>query len=80
MLSLALIYLPMLFPNGRLISRRWLPFALIGGMGALGVALLGALADKLVVSYDTSFKMDNPIGISRLASVPITRYRRVARL
>ena len=68
MLSLALIYLPMLFPNGRLISRRWLPFAVIGGMGALGVALLGALADTLVVSYETTIKIDNPIGISGLAS------------
>jgi hypothetical protein len=68
MLSLALIYLPMLFPNGRLISRRWLPFALIGGLGSFGVALLGALADPLVVSYDPSFKIDNPIGMEGLAS------------
>jgi hypothetical protein len=68
MLSLALIYLPMLFPNGRLISRRWLPFAVIGGAGAFGVALLGALADPLVVSHDPSFKIDNPIGIEGLAS------------
>ena len=68
MLSLALIYLPMLFPNGRLISRRWLPFAVIGGVGAFGIALLGALADPLVVSYDPSFKIDNPIGIEGLAS------------
>jgi len=68
MLSLALIDLPMLFPDGRLISRRWLPFAVIGGIGALGVALLGALADKLVVSYGPSFKIDNPVGIESLAS------------
>jgi hypothetical protein len=68
MLSLALIYLPMLFPDGRLISRRWLPFAVIGGIGGLGVALLGALADKLVVSYGPSFKIDNPVGIESLAS------------
>jgi hypothetical protein len=68
MLSLALIYLPMLFPDGRLISRRWLPFAAIGGIGASGVALLGALADKLVVSHDPTFKIDNPIGIEGLAS------------
>jgi hypothetical protein len=68
MLSLALIYLPMLFPNGRLISRRWLPFAVIGGMGALGVALLGALSDTLVVLYESNIRIDNPIGISGLAS------------
>jgi MFS family permease len=68
MLSLALIYLPMLFPDGRLISRRWLPFALIGGIGAFGVALLGALADPLVVPYDSNYKIDNPIGMEGLAS------------
>jgi hypothetical protein len=68
MLSLALIYLPMLFPDGRLLSRRWLPVAFIGGIGALGVALLGALADTLVVSHEPSIKIDNPIGIESLAS------------
>jgi arginine exporter protein ArgO len=41
MLALALIYLPMLFPDGRLLSLRWLPTAVIGGIGALGIALLG---------------------------------------
>jgi hypothetical protein len=30
-LALALFYLPMLFPNGRLPSRRWLPVAVIAG-------------------------------------------------
>ena len=66
MLALALIYLPMLFPDGRLLSRRWLPFAAIGGTGALGVALLGALADTLIVDDNPSFKIDNPIGIEGL--------------
>ena len=68
MLSLALIYLPMLFPDGRLLSRRWLPVAIIGGIGALGVALLGALADTLVVGDAPRFKIDNPIGIEGLAA------------
>jgi hypothetical protein len=67
MLSLPLIYLPMLFPDGRLLSRRWLPVAIIGGIGALGVTLLGALADTLVVSHEPGIKIDNPIGIEGLA-------------
>jgi hypothetical protein len=67
MLSLALIYLPMLFPDGRLFSRRWLPVAIIGGIGGLGVAVLGALSDTLVVGDHPRFEIDNPIGVEGLA-------------
>jgi hypothetical protein len=67
MLALALIYLPMLFPNGRLISRRWLPFAVIGGMGPFGVAILGALADTLTTGEASGYRIDNPIGIEGLS-------------
>jgi hypothetical protein len=66
MLALALVYLPMLFPDGRLLSHRWLPFAVIGVIVPLGVALLGVLADTLVVGDSSSFKIDNPIGIEGL--------------
>ncbi|CAN5758647.1 hypothetical protein BH18ACT11_BH18ACT11_14690 [soil metagenome] len=66
MLALALVYLPMLFPDGRLISRRWLPFAVIGGIGSLGVASLGALADTLTTGDASGYRIDNPIGIEGL--------------
>ena len=68
LLSLALIYLPLLFPDGRLPSRRWLPVAVLAGIGTLGMVCLGMLTDTLrgtIVSY----KIDNPIGIEGLASV-----------
>ncbi len=68
MLALALIYLPMLFPDGRLISRRWLPFAVIGGIGPLGVAILGALADTLTTGEASGYRIDNPIGIEGLGA------------
>jgi hypothetical protein len=68
MLSLALIYLPMLFPDGRLLSRRWLPVAITGGTGALGVAVLGTLSDTLIVGDHPKFEIDNPIGIEGLAA------------
>ena len=67
-LSLALIYLPLLFPDGRLLSRRWLPVAVLAGIGTLGMVLLGMLTDTLrgtVVGY----KIDNPIGIEGLPPV-----------
>jgi hypothetical protein len=49
-LTLALIYLPLLFPDGRLPSRRWLPVAVLPGIGLLGIIVLGALADPLPVN------------------------------
>jgi hypothetical protein len=68
MLALALVYLPLLFPDGRLLSRRWLPFAIVGGIGPLGVALLGALTDTLVVgNAPYRYSIDNPIGLENLA-------------
>jgi hypothetical protein len=62
LLSLALIYLPLLFPDSRLPSRWWLPVAVLAGIRTLGMVLLGILTDTLhgtIVGY----KIDNPIGI-----------------
>src|ERR671920_2364674 len=47
MLALALIYLPMLFPDGRLLSRRWLPVAVLAGIATSGIVLSRALVDTL---------------------------------
>ena len=66
MLALALIYLPMLFPDGRLLSRRWLPVAVLAGIGPLSIVLLGALADTLPVNEAPGYEIDNPIGIEGL--------------
>jgi MFS family permease len=68
LLSLALIYLPLLFPDGRLPSRRWRPVAVLAGIGTLGMVIPGMLTDTLrgtIVGY----KIDNPIGIEGLARV-----------
>src|SRR5215218_9235728 len=67
LLALAIIYLPLLFPDGRLPSRRWLPVAVLPGIGVLGIVILGALADTLLV--EGAGKIDNPIGIEGLAFV-----------
>jgi lipoprotein signal peptidase len=67
-----LIYLPLLFPDGRLLSHRWLPVAVVPGIATLGAVVLGALVDTLVldpVVETTHYTMDNPIGIEGLAQV-----------
>jgi hypothetical protein len=69
LLALALVYLPLLFPDGRLPSRRWLPVAVLSGIGTLGMVALGALADTLPVNEARGYEIDNPIGIEGLAFV-----------
>jgi hypothetical protein len=68
----AVIYLPLLFPDGRLPSRRWLPVAVLPGIAALSLVTLGALKDTLVLDAgveDTRYRIDNPIGIEGLGFV-----------
>jgi hypothetical protein len=69
LLALILVYLPLLFPDGHLLSHRWLPVAVLMGVGTLGVVVLGALADTLSVNEAPGYKIDNPIGIEGLAYV-----------
>jgi len=68
LLVLVLVYLPLLFPDGRLPSRRWLPFALLMGIVTLSVVVLGALTDTLT-GQDVDYRIENPIGIEGLAPV-----------
>ncbi len=68
LLSLALIYVPLLFPDGRLPSRRWLPVAALSGIGISGTVVLGMLTDTLT-GQNVDYKIDNPIGIEGLAHV-----------
>ncbi len=67
-IALAFIYLPLYFPNGRLPSRRWLPVAVITGIGVLVVVVLGMLTDTLR-GQDVDYRIENPIGIEGLPPV-----------
>ena len=66
MLALALIYLPMLFPDGRLLSRRWLPVAALAGIATLGIVVSMTLVDTLRVNGVRDRGIANPIGIEGL--------------
>jgi hypothetical protein len=68
LLALAFVCLPLLFPDGRLPSRRWLPVAVLPGIGTFGMVVLGALTETLHDSY-VGYTIDNPIGIEGLAFV-----------
>jgi hypothetical protein len=69
LLVLVLVYLPLLFPDGRMPSRRWLPVAVLTGVGTLGVIVLGALADTLHLNEAPGYEIDNPIGIEGLGYI-----------
>ncbi len=69
LLALALVYLPLLFADGRLPSHRWLPVAVLAGVGTLGVVVLAALADTLPVNEAPGYEIDNPVGIEGLGYV-----------
>jgi hypothetical protein len=68
LLALIFVYLPLLFPDGRLPSRRWLPVALAPGIGLVPMVVLGALVETLR-GQDVGYRIDNPIGIEGLAHV-----------
>ena len=69
LLVLVLVYLPLLFPDGRMPSRRWLPVAVLTGVGTLGMIVLGALAETLHLNEAPGYEIDNPIGIEGLGYV-----------
>lgn len=67
-IALAFVYLPLYFPDGRLPSRRWLPVAVITGVGALIIVVLGMLSDTLR-GQNVDYRIENPVGIEGLATV-----------
>jgi hypothetical protein len=68
LLSLALIYLPLLFPDGRLPSRRWLPVAVIAGLAVAGFVVIGAFSETLT-GQDIDYYIANPIGIKGMPPI-----------
>jgi hypothetical protein len=68
LISLVFIYLPMLFPDGRLLSRRWLWVAVPPGIATLATVVLGGLTDTLS-GQNVDYRIENPIGIEGLAPV-----------
>jgi hypothetical protein len=61
-LALALIFTPLLFPTGRLLSSRWRPVAWLAGAATATLTVLAALRAELEPVPDQP--ISNPIGIA----------------
>ena len=61
-LTCAAVFLPLVFPDGRLVSQRWRP-ALWLGIAALAASIIGAGLAPGPFDVDSSRTVDNPIGI-----------------
>ena len=66
-LALAVVFTPLLFPTGRLLSPRWRSLAWLAGAATSAFTVLAALKADLVVGDDDLGKhhvITNPIGIA----------------
>jgi hypothetical protein len=61
-LTLAAVFLPLLFPTGRLLSRRWRPVLWLG-VAALALSVIAAAFEPGRIDVDSSVPVDNPVGI-----------------
>lgn len=68
LLALIFVFLPLLFPNGRLPSRRWIPVAVAVGVGTTAAVILAGLTETLS-GQDVEYQIDNPIGIKGLGDL-----------
>ncbi len=63
--GLALIYLPLLFPTGRLLSRRWRPVAWLGALSLTASAAIVSIAPGPI---DQATYLDNPLGSTSMTT------------
>jgi hypothetical protein len=60
-LALVLVFVPLVFPTGRLLSARWRPVAVAAVVATVGITALSALTPTLV---DEDYTVPNPIGLA----------------
>jgi hypothetical protein len=65
-LALALVFTPLVFPTGRLLSPRWRPVAWLAGAATAALTVLAALQPNLTVVEDQVIA--NPIGVAAVGS------------
>lgn len=68
LLALIFVWLPLLFPDGRLPSRRWTPVAVVVGVAGAAAAIIAGLTETLS-GQDVEYQIDNPIGVKGLGDL-----------
>jgi hypothetical protein len=72
--ALVFVYVPLLFPTGRLLTRRWRIVAWLGALWIGGMSLLGAVAEDIGFQVTQTERgpgvtIPNPVGVTGLAHV-----------
>jgi hypothetical protein len=63
MFALILVFTPLLFPTGRLLSARWRPVAVLTAIATTAIAVGGALQPTLTLQ-NVDYTVRNPIGLA----------------
>ena len=63
MLGLILVFTPLLFPTGRLLSARWRPVAVVAAVAGAVITVLNAL-EPTITLQDRSYTVRNPLGLA----------------
>lgn len=64
-LGLILIYTPLLFPTGRLLSPRWRPVAVLAAVAGAAITVLEALQPTITLQ-NRDYTVRNPLGVANL--------------
>ncbi|HZA84809.1 MAG TPA: hypothetical protein VFC13_25590 [Actinomycetes bacterium] len=67
-LSLTLVFTPLLFPTGRLLSRRWRPVAWLAGLATLVLTALASVVPELSLGTVPDQVIANPIGVAAVGN------------
>jgi hypothetical protein len=67
-LALTLIFTPLLFPTGRLLSPRWRPVAWLAGVATAVLTTLNSLRTEMSLGTVPDQVIDNPIGVAAVGN------------